>query len=73
MAKDHRRLAGEVTQGVLLNDPSFLKEIVERILQESLEVEMTEHVSAAPYKRTTEGKGRRDGHKPCIPRTRAGT
>ena len=28
MAKDHRRLAEEVAQGVLLDDPTFLKEIV---------------------------------------------
>ena len=34
MAKDHRRLAEEVAQGILLDDPTFLKEIVERVLQE---------------------------------------
>jgi len=34
MAKDHRRLAEEVVQGILLDNPSFLKEIVERMLQE---------------------------------------
>jgi transposase-like protein len=44
MAKDHRRLAEEVAQGILLDDPGFLKEIVERVLQELLEAEMTEHV-----------------------------
>ena len=42
MAKDHRRLAEEVAQGILLDDPGFLKEIVERVLQELLEAEMTE-------------------------------
>jgi transposase-like protein len=46
MAKDHRRLAEEVAQGILLDDPTFLKEIVERVLQELLEAEMTEHVGA---------------------------
>ena len=44
MAEDHRRLAEEVAQGVLLDDPTFLKEIVERVLQESLEAEMIEHL-----------------------------
>jgi hypothetical protein len=39
MAKDHRRLAEEVAQRILLDDPSFLKEIVERVLQELLEAE----------------------------------
>ena len=49
MAEDHRRLAEEVAQGILLDDPGFLKEIVERVLQELLEAEMTEHIGAAPY------------------------
>jgi putative transposase len=73
MAKDHRRLAEEVAQGILLDNPSFLKEIVERVLQELLEAEMTEHVGAAPYERTTERKGHRNGHKPRTLRTRVGT
>jgi hypothetical protein len=48
MAKDHRRLAEEVAQWILLDDASFLKEIVERVSQELLETEMTEHIGAAP-------------------------
>jgi putative transposase len=73
MAKDHRRLTEEVAQGVLLDDPAFLREIVQRVLQELLEAEMTEHVGAAPYERTTERKGHRNGHKPRTLRTRVGT
>ena len=73
MAKDHRRLAEEVAQGILLDDPGFLKEIVERVLQELLEAEMTEHVGAAPYERAAERKGHRNGHKPRTLRTRVGT
>ncbi len=52
MAEDHRRLAEELVQGALLDDPAFLREIVERVLQELLEAEMTEHIGAAPYERT---------------------
>jgi hypothetical protein len=44
MAQDQRRLAEEVVQEALLDDPGFLKEIVERVLQELLEAEMTQHV-----------------------------
>jgi putative transposase len=73
MAKDHRRLTEEVAQGVLLDDPAFLREIVQRVLQELLEAEMSEHVGAAPYERTTERKGHRNGHKPRTLRTRVGT
>src|SRR5918996_3923194 len=73
MAKDHRRLAEEVAQGILLDDPAFLKEIVERVLQELLEAEMTEHIGAAPYERTENRKGQRNGYKPRTLRTRVGT
>jgi transposase-like protein len=73
MAKDHRRLAEEVAQGVLLDDPGFLKEIVERVLQELLEAEMTEHVGAAAYERSEARTGHRNGHKPRALRTRVST
>ena len=73
MAEDHRRLAEEVAQGVLLNDPAFLREIVERMLQELLEAEMTEHIGAAPYERNATRTGQRNGHKPRTLRTRVGT
>jgi len=56
-----------------LDYPSFLKEIIERVLQELLEAEMTERVGAVPYERTTERDGHRNGHKPRILRVRVGT
>jgi Transposase, Mutator family len=70
MAKDHRRISEEVAQGILLDNPTFLKEIVERVLQELLETEMTEHIGAAPYERTGTRTGRRNGYKPRTLRTR---
>ena len=73
MAEDHRRLAEEVAQGILFDDPGFLKEIVESVLQELLEVEMTEHVGAAPYERSERRTGHRNGYKPRALRTRVGT
>jgi len=73
MAEDHRRPVEEIAQGVLLDDPGFLREIVERVLQELLEAEMTEHVGAAPYERAQDRKGHRNGHKPRTLRTRVGT
>src|SRR5215211_176370 len=72
MAKDHRRLAEEVAQGILLDDPTFLKEIVQRVLQELLEAEMTEHIGAAPYERSATRTGQRNGYKPRALRTRVG-
>ena len=73
MAKDHRRIAEEVAQGIWLDDPTLLKEIVERVLQELLEAEMTEHIGAAPYERNGSRKGHRNGHKPRALRTKVGT
>src|SRR5919206_633495 len=73
MAEDHRRLAEEVVQGVLLDDPAFLREIVERVLQELLEAEMAEHIGAAPYERSAARTGHRNGYKPRTLRTRVGT
>ncbi len=73
MAEDHRRVDAELAQGVMLDEPDFLREIVERVLQEVLEAEMTEHVGAAPHERTDARKGHRNGHKPRMLRTRVGT
>jgi transposase-like protein len=74
MANDHRRISEELAQAIfLLEDPTFLKEIVERVLQELLEAEMTEHIGVAPYERTHKRTGQRNGYKPrAALRTRVG-
>jgi transposase-like protein len=73
MTEDHRRVDVQMTQEVLLDDPAFLREIVQRVVQQILEAEMSEHVGAAPYERTEGRKGHRNGHKPRTLRTRVGT
>jgi putative transposase len=73
MTTDHRRADTRMAQEALLDDPSFLKEIVERLIQELLEAEMTEHIGAAPYERAEKRTGHRNGHKPRTLRTRVGT
>src|SRR5215217_6377674 len=73
MPQDHRRADAELAQEVLLDNPGFLKEIVERVVQELLEAEMTEHIGAAPYERNATRSGQRNGHKPRTLRTRVGT
>jgi putative transposase len=69
MTNEHRKPDMELAQEVLLDAPGFLREIVERVLQELLETEMTEHIGAAPYERTEN----RNGHKPRALRSRVGT
>jgi transposase-like protein len=73
MTHDHRKVSAEIAQGILLDDPNFLREIVERVLQEMLEAEMTEHIGAAPYERSAARTGHRNGYKPRALRTRVGT
>jgi putative transposase len=73
MTQDHRRLDAQTVQEILLDDPAFLHEIVERVLQEFLEAEMTQHIGAAPHERTDARKGHRNGYKPRTLRTRVGT
>jgi putative transposase len=73
MAKDHRRVEAQLVQEVLLDDPGFLREVVERAVQQILEAEMTEHVGAAPYERVEGRTGQRNGYKPRALRTRVGT
>ncbi len=73
MTKDYRRSDAELAQEILLDDPGFLRQIVERVLRETLEAEMTEHVGAAPYERSEKRTGQRNGYKPRTLRTRVGT
>ncbi|MDQ3183939.1 MAG: IS256 family transposase [Actinomycetota bacterium] len=62
-----------MAQEALLDDAGFLRGIVQRVVQEVLETEMTEHIGAAPYERSVTRAGHRNGHKPRTLRTRVGT
>ena len=73
MTHDHRKVSAQLAQGILLDDPGFLGQVVERVLQEILEAEMTEHIGAAPYERSATRTGHRNGYKPRTLRTRVGT
>jgi putative transposase len=63
----------ELTQAVLLDDPDFLREIVERTVQAILEEEMRAHLGAERYERTGERRSYRNGTKPRTLTTRVGT
>jgi len=51
----------------------FLKEMVQTVCQELLEMEITESLRARPYERTAERLGYRNGYKPRKLHTRVGT
>src|SRR5660398_297603 len=44
-------------QEVLINERDFLGEIVRSVLQEILELEITEHIGAEPHERTEKREG----------------
>jgi putative transposase len=77
MADHHRSAKKELVQQqegeVFLDDPNFLKEIVQTVLQQLLEAQMTQHIDAAPYQRSQNRKGHRNGYKPRTLKTRVGT
>ena len=60
-------------QAALLDDPAFLRGIVQAALQAILEEEITAHLGAARYERTGERTGWRNGSKPRTLKTRVGT
>jgi putative transposase len=60
-------------QAALVDDPDFLREIVERTLQAILEEEMSAHLGAERYERSEGRRGYRNGTKPRTVTTRVGT
>jgi len=60
-------------QSALLDDPDFLKNLVELVTQRILEAEMGEHLQAGCYERTETRRGYRNGYKPRAVKTRVGT
>jgi putative transposase len=61
-----------LAQAILVDDPDFLRGIVERALQTFLEAEMTAHLGASKYERGDGRTGYRNGHKPRTLTTRVG-
>ena len=73
MAKGDGRELVTAAQAVLLDDPEFLRGLVQSALQAILEAEMTAHVGAERYERATGRTGHRNGYKPRTLTTRVGT
>jgi transposase-like protein len=60
-------------QAALLDDPEFLRGLVERTLQTILDEEMTAHLGVERYERSSERRGYRNGYKPRTLTSRVGT
>ena len=73
MAEGNGSERATLAQAILLDDPDFLRGIVERALQAVLEEEMTAHLGVGRYERGDERRGYRNGHKARTLTTRVGT
>jgi putative transposase len=73
MAKGDGTGLAAAAQAALLDDPAFLRGLVQEALQTILEAEMEAHLGAERYERTEGRSGYRNGHKPRTLRTRVGT
>ncbi len=73
MAHNDSTVPMALTQAQLINEPDFLQRIVTDALQVILEAEMTTHLAAESYERTTDRRGYRSGYKPRQLHTRVGT
>ena len=62
MAGQDGTAVARAVQAVLLDDPGFLRGIVQAALQAILEAEMTAHLGAEPYARGPGRTGHRNGH-----------
>ena len=60
-------------QAALLDDPEYLRGLVQGTVQAILEAEMEAHLGAGRYERTTGRTGYRNGSKPRTLHTRVGT
>ena len=73
MAQNDGTVPMSLAQAQLINEPDFLRHLVEDALQTILETEMTTHLAAQSYERTSERRGYRNGYKPRQLQTRVGT
>jgi putative transposase len=73
MATSNGSERASLAQAILVDDPDFLRGMVERAVQVILEEEMTAHLGAARYERGEGRTGHRNGSKPRTLTTRVGT
>ena len=73
MAQNDPTRLTTVAQEALVDDPEFLRELVQHALQTILEAEMEAHLGASRCERTPERRGYRNGYKPRQLQTRVGT
>jgi transposase-like protein len=72
MAERDGTTVAAAVQAALIDDPDFLRGIIQAAVQAILEGEMTAHLGAEPYERGPARTGHRNGYKPRTLHTRVG-
>ncbi|MDQ6966243.1 MAG: transposase [Mariprofundaceae bacterium] len=63
MAEYEINLSSDQVKGLLTSDAG-LKGLVEAVVNQVLDAQMTEHLTASHYERSSERKGYRNGYRP---------
>ena len=72
MTRNNGNNAEESKQEKYIDDPDFLRSLVQTFLQEYLEAEISEHLGAGKHERVSSRVGHRNGYKPRRLNTRVG-
>ncbi len=73
MARLEDKVLPAAAREVLVDDPGFLRDLVEAALNRFLDAEISEHLQAGHYERSEARSGYRNGYRPRQLRTRVGT
>lgn len=71
MAQYQVTIDGEILQQLFIRDDGLAR-LVEQVINQILEAQVTEQLKAAPYERTEERQGYRNGHRPRLLKSRVG-
>jgi len=71
MAQDQVTIDGEVLQQLFVRDDSLAR-LVEQLVNQVLEAQVTEQLKAEPYEHTEESQEYRNGHRPRLLKSRVG-
>ena len=72
MTRNNGNNAEESKQDKYIDDPDFLRSLVQTFLQEYLEAEIADHLGAGKHERVSSRSGHRNGYKPRRLNTRVG-
>lgn len=73
MTQEEGTIDLKTLQGALIDDPHFMKELVEKSLQKILNAQFENHIGASKYERTEQRQGYRNGAYERQLRTRVGS